>query len=98
MVFAFTALRVIRLFRMWQRREILRIHSAFVDHLTYLLLKSFILFLFFSCTLFSTLSFHLTLSVVPNSRTQRVGCAGIGTRHDHQLVHSSFSLYFLAFL
>lgn len=44
------------------------------------------------------LSSLLTLSVVPNSRTQRVGCAGVGTRHDHQLVHSSFSPYFLAFL
>ena len=52
---------------MFQRREILRIRSAFKDHLTYFCLKSGVLLLFFSCwttllhshaALFQTLEYH----------------------------------------
>ena len=46
---AFRIFRLIRLFRMFQRREIIRIQSAFKDQLTYFILKSCVILLFFSC-------------------------------------------------
>ena len=54
-------IRLIRLFRMFQRREILRIQSAFKDQLTYFILKSCVILLFFSCFLVHLLNSLLAL-------------------------------------
>lgn len=50
-VFSSFWLRLIRLLRMFQRRDLIRFQSAFNDHLTYFLLKSSVVVLFFSCIL-----------------------------------------------
>ena len=77
---------------MFQRRDLIRFHSAFKDHLTFFTLKSCVVLLFFSC-----LSCRLlTFSALPNARVQRMEQVRRPPRHDHLLVrplsppHSSF--------